>query len=53
MLSNIKFISGCTTEIAPATRPAPAPRKFLGWPRRISALTKEIQTTKNEEETKN
>jgi len=39
MVSSIKIISGRTTEIAPALRPAPAPRQLLSWPRRISALT--------------
>jgi len=32
MASIIKFISGCTAEIAPATCPAPAPRQLFGWP---------------------
>jgi len=36
MVFSIKFISGLTTEVAPATHPAPAPRQFLGWPRRAA-----------------
>jgi len=36
MVSSIKFISGRTTEIAPATHPTPAPRQLLGWLRRAA-----------------
>jgi len=36
MISSIKFIRGRTTEIAPATSPAPALRQLLGWSRRAA-----------------